>query len=155
MTYVEQPWLAHTKSLRPKEYLSESLQDQQKIKIRKHPQGLGIVYSKCSKYTVRRCLGTQSSLQNHLQKGLEHKGTYNLLEYICGILWERKSFKLGWLGSHSVRNDPPRSSHPSLWRPSLEPPQKKCSGLFVISWEPKRAPPMPPTPRNKALLRDY
>ncbi len=60
MTYVEQPWLAHTKSLRPKEYLSESLQDQQKIKIRKHPQGLGIVYSKCSKYPVRRCSGTKA-----------------------------------------------------------------------------------------------
>ena len=28
-------------------------------------------YPKCSKYSVRRCLGTQ----NHLQKGLEHKGT--------------------------------------------------------------------------------
>ena len=53
MTYVEQPWLAHTKSRRPKEYLPESLQGQKKIQIRKHPQGLGIVYSKWSKYPVR------------------------------------------------------------------------------------------------------
>ena len=29
-----------------------------------------------SKYPVRRCLGTQNPLQNHLQKGLEHKGPY-------------------------------------------------------------------------------
>ena len=26
------------------------------------------------KYPVRRCLGTQNPFQNHLQKGLEHKG---------------------------------------------------------------------------------
>ena len=27
--------------------------------------------------------------------------------------------------------------------------------LLVLSWEPKVPPPMPPPPRNKALLRDY
>ena len=28
---------------------------------------------------VRRCLGTEKPLQNHLQKGLEHKGIKNLV----------------------------------------------------------------------------
>ena len=27
--------------------------------------------------------------------------------------------------------------------------------LVEASWEPKRAPPMPPPPRNKALIRPY
>ena len=33
-----------------------------------------LTYPQCSKCPVRRCLGTQNLLQNHLRKGLEHKG---------------------------------------------------------------------------------
>ena len=35
-----------------------------------------------SAYPVRRCLGTQNPLQNHLQKGLEHRGNKKLTSEI-------------------------------------------------------------------------
>ena len=40
----------------------------------------------CSKYPVRRCSGTQNPLQNHLQKGLEHKGWKKVM-VTFGLAW--------------------------------------------------------------------
>ena len=45
----------------------------------------------CSKYPLRRCLGTQNPLQNHLQKGLEHRGTtrggYHDCQTVTVTIW--------------------------------------------------------------------
>ena len=75
----------------------------------------------CSKYPVRRCVGTQNPLPNYSQKGLEHKGI--LILAFCqpvsnaSLRWELQSSSQFWgpgsvgQGEGSVRCGEPIQPH--------------------------------------------
>ena len=50
-----------------------------------------------SKYHIRRVLGTQHPLQNHLQKGLEHKGKINSTQN-AAVFFQKTTFFWEYLG---------------------------------------------------------
>ena len=59
---------------------------------------------KCSKYPGRRCLGTKKKMQNHLQKGLEHKGHRFFWEEQSGGKGYTLVVKIFFAGSWKVKN---------------------------------------------------
>jgi len=64
-----------------------------------NPQCINILIKpQCSKYHVRKCLSTPNILQNHLQKGLEHKG--RSIKYQPG--WQKDIISLPQLGGYDM-----------------------------------------------------
>lgn len=67
---------------------------------------------------VRRCLGTQDLLQNHLQKGLDHNG--------IGFCFSDVVFYNEFVKKTTVReqgkNDPPRKL---TWNPTIDPRKRR------------------------------